>query len=313
MSDDDCVRCAPWTQQQGVDPIGTATAADGFLLIEWALPWPAKIEAIEALAPVFDAAGDARLRVQLVVPPGDRPQRQVVLHRRAPGVPFTALERRVIEAPPADVVTAALRLVRDPASVPVSPPVSDVLICSHGKRDACCGSVGTALAVAMLAAPAPAAGAGEVRVLRTSHTGGHRFAPTALVLPQGTAWAFADAELLEAVVRRSGDVTELLDRYRGCVAFSTPALQAVERAVFGEVGWPWLDWARSGEVLEDGTVRVVGISPEGNEVVWEGRTEPGRTLPVPECRQPLSAAAKSSTEQRVAGLGRLAGAGSRSD
>ena len=50
--------------------------------------------------------------------------------------------------------------------------------------DRCCGSLGTALAQELLADPLQLGD--DVRVWRTSHTGGHRFAPTALVLPQGT-------------------------------------------------------------------------------------------------------------------------------
>ncbi len=59
--------------------------------------------------------------------------------------------------------------------------------------------------------PAP-----EVRLWRTSHTGGHRFAPTALVLPSATLWAWADVDLLDRVVGAHGPLSEVVGRYRGC-------------------------------------------------------------------------------------------------
>ncbi|HEX4868168.1 MAG TPA: hypothetical protein VFV32_11135 [Acidimicrobiales bacterium] len=69
---------------------------------------------------------------------------------------------------------------------------------------------------------------------------------------------------------------------------------------------PRLDEQRGDDHHELRTA-LTATPPEGDELVWEGRTEHGRTLPVPECRQPLSAAKKSSTEQRVVGMRRLAG------
>ncbi len=58
-------RCSPWTQAQGVDPIGSAGAFDELLLVEWALPWPSDVSEIEPLAA---AATDPRARVMTVVP-----------------------------------------------------------------------------------------------------------------------------------------------------------------------------------------------------------------------------------------------------
>ena len=48
-----------------------------------------------------------------------------------------------------------------------------LLVCTHGGRDRCCGSDGTRLFQALFPPPG-------VRVWRTSHTAGHRFAPTAI-------------------------------------------------------------------------------------------------------------------------------------
>lgn len=86
---------------------------------------------------------------------------------------------------------------------------------------------------------------------------------------------------------------------------STPGLQALEREIFAQVGWGWADWRRSGEEDPGGAVRILGTSPEGLQVEWQGHAIPGRTLPVPECRRPISHAKKSEAEVRVIGVTRV--------
>jgi hypothetical protein len=51
------------------------------------------------------------------------------------------------------------------------------LLCAHGRRDACCALRGRPVAAALATAGA--------EVWETTHTGGHRFAATAVVLPDG--------------------------------------------------------------------------------------------------------------------------------
>jgi hypothetical protein len=65
---DPAFRCAPWTQAQGVDPIGSAGQFDELLLVEWALPWPSDVSEVEALA---TAAAHPGARVMMVVPRAD--------------------------------------------------------------------------------------------------------------------------------------------------------------------------------------------------------------------------------------------------
>ena len=139
--------------------------------------------------------------------------------------------------------------------------LTDVLVCTHGRRDRCCGSLGTALAQELLADPGQL---GEgVRVWRTSHTGGHRFAATAVVLPQGTAWAFCDTEALVRIVHRRGRYP-ISCRVTGAVrGWPLAAVQALERAVLGEVGWPLLAMTRRGAELGDGRTELVVEDPGG--------------------------------------------------
>jgi hypothetical protein len=137
---------------------------------------------------------------------------------------------------------------------------------------------------------------------RTSHTGGHRFAPTFVVLPEGTSWAYADLDLVERVLWRRGEAADVADRYRGCTGLSGPHVQAVEREVLRQVGWELLDMGRYGRVVSEGSDGGVAVRFEvpGLESAWEATVLAGRVLSVPDCMKPIGEAKKTETEWRVA-------------
>jgi hypothetical protein len=177
------------------------------------------------------------------------------------------------------------------------PVERDVLVCTHGRRDICCGSLGTQLHTELSNTQLP----GDVRLWRTSHTGGHRFAPTFYVFPEGTGWAFADAALVRQVLHREGDAAEVADRYRGCTGLGSQRLQALEREVLRRVGWALLDMRRQGREESGGTVSLTAWDGP-NHTTWRGLVEPGRMLPVPDCGRPIEDAGKSETEWVVSAL-----------
>lgn len=73
---------------------------------------------------------------------------------------------------------------------PIGRAVTDpmLFVCTHSGRDACCATHGRALVTALIAA-----GYDRSSVWECSHLGGHRFAPTALVLPSGLVYGRLDA------------------------------------------------------------------------------------------------------------------------
>ena len=293
-------RCSAWARNEHVEPIGTAGSYAGFVLVEWPLPWPKDIGTVPELEPLAAECTRAGLRLQGLVPASpDEAVGRTILYR-CPDPDWFAGYARVEREVPADgLPVAAVELVATgsgdagPAGQAIT---DDVLVCTHGKRDMCCGSRGTALAGEL--AEDPAFG-GPVRLWRTSHTGGHRFAPTAIVLPQGTVWAFLDADALRRITLRQGSLDDLLPRYRGCAGVGPAAVQALERGAFGEIGWDWLDWRRRGSVDEGGGVRLEAVSPTGETATWTARAVSGRTLPVPVCGQPIDGTEKTETEISV--------------
>ncbi len=73
----------------------------------------------------------------------------------------------------ADIAAGSLREWGDPDPDPL------LLVCANGRRDRCCGHAGGRLADSLWSGPY------RERVVTSTHLGGHRFAPTALLLPVG--------------------------------------------------------------------------------------------------------------------------------
>jgi hypothetical protein len=295
--DEVSIRCSSYSRAAGLDPIGSVGAYDGYLLVEWPLPWPSDIAVLPELGAITGWLKGSRIRLQALVPTGGSGLR--IIYYRA-GDPDNGRARYVMtettaEAP--SIVEAARDLVAGVPSAPDPSAPGDVLICTHGRRDRCCGSLGTGLALDVGSSVH-----GSRRVWRTSHTGGHRFAPTAIVFPEATAWAFLDAPLLRRIVERCGSIEVLLPHYRGYAGLPSPEVQALERSVLAEVGWSLFDLSRSGAALDGDGVRLNVEQPDGSTVAWEAEVRVRRRVPVPVCGEPLSAARKSEPEFEVAGL-----------
>jgi hypothetical protein len=298
------LRCSPWAQGIDIDPVGTAGSYTGFCAVEWPLPWPRDMAGVPELAPLASMLDERGMRLQALVPAeNSASRRRVICYLRQPGEGFAHYQRAEALARPGDVLTAAVDLLDggDGDGATGDRVAADVLVCSHGRRDVCCGALGTAVAQELeqgLLGPG-------VRCWRTSHTRGHRFAPTALVFPEGTAWAYVDASMLRRIVHRQGGLDEVLSRYRGCAGLGSPAVQALERVALADVGWDLFDRVRHGEELGDGRVRLSARAAEGTVEVWEGTVVTSRWLPVPECGRPIDEARKSEPELAVADVRRI--------
>lgn len=132
-------------------------------------------------------------------------------------------------------------------------------ICTNGKRDACCATVGRRVAVATEALDA-ASGAGSgagadadfPAVWEITHLGGHRFAPTAVVLPSGYSYGRLDAA---SATRALADARRGRVALQGCRGRST--------------------WSRAGQVAELAVRSALDETAEDAlEVVSVTRTAP---------------------------------------
>ena len=298
------LRCSDYARATSLSPAGTSGSYDGYLLVEIPLPWPRDAgDTAEgaALRPLIGPLGYRLQAVAAAEPRADPRERRVILHAKAPGEAgfggYRRFESRVGDSL-TDTVTTLLTAAAVDSPSELESPAVDVLVCTHGTRDSCCGRRGASLFAELAAA---GSGAGE-NLWRTSHMGGHRFAPTFMVLPQGTVWGFADAGLITRVVRQTGDFADAAARYRGCPGLDGPQVQALEAEVLGRVGWRLLDTRRRGSF--DGMTAQLSWREDGQPVTWAGQVSRGRTLPAPACMEPAAASGKSETEWAITGVHR---------
>jgi hypothetical protein len=225
--------------------LATATTkARAWLLIEHPGPWPERVEQLTGpLSEVVHAAQAAGVRPQLIRRSG----------RRRPTPPFQVyvgysagddvwLEGREVAGAGelAGLDLAAVAAGRRPRfGEPVTEPV--LLVCTHGRRNACCARTGAPLARELT-------GRFGDLVWETTHVGGDRYAANLVCLPHGLYYGDLGTDEAVAAVEAylRGEVT--LDRLRGRAGMPEPA-QAAEHHVRAREG-----------VLEVDAVTVESVS-----------------------------------------------------
>lgn len=275
--------------------------------MEQPLPWPADVGASACLQGVAELCAGAKFRLQALVPLYDDGERRLICYRRGEPGWASPLVRSELAVAGDDLLDAARALLSGggPAPEDGHQEVLDLLVCTHGSRDTCCGSAGTSLFL-NLSARERDLGA-STRLWRTSHTGGHRFAPTALLLPEATLWAYVDEQLVEALAGGGPWQAAFWDRYRGCAVIGGAKAQALEAAVATRVGRRLLEDRRRADLA----VPAVGADSSRARLatrhfgVWEADVRPGRRVPQPDCRADPELAHKFSTEWVVEDLARI--------
>jgi hypothetical protein len=132
-----------------------------------------------------------------------------------------------------------------------------LLVCTNGRRDVCCALTGRPLATEL------AVRHGNV-VWEASHLGGHRFAPTVLVLPTGYSYGHMDAEACGRLLAETTAGRVVVDRCRGRSTWSRPG-QVAELSLRTHLA----DYA-------EGAMTVVGETRYGADL-WDVRLRHRRT------------------------------------
>lgn len=115
----------------------------------------------------------------------------------------------------------------------------NILVCTHGMRDKCCAKLGQPV-YREAKHMADKGTLPNVRIWKASHIGGHRFAPTAITLPDGRYYGRLSLSALQAIVTRQGAIDQLRPVYRGWGLLPQP-LQILEQQLLLSHGWSWLD------------------------------------------------------------------------
>ncbi len=135
----------------------------------------------------------------------------------------------------------------------------DILVCTHGNHDKCCARYGNPFYFHATNTVAEL-NLDHVRLWKSSHFGGHRFAPTMIDLPEGRYYGRLNQESFHSILTRSGDIQQMNGIYRGW-GILPGAMQVLERELMLHYGWDWLENKVAGKILEE--------SSDGNTIQAE--------------------------------------------
>ena len=288
--------CSVVSRSNGEDPTGSATPFDRCLMVEVGTPWEGDVTASSSFPDgLREVVANARSRGLLdkfsaIMPDPEysREGHTRFLHFRRPPGPFARYEKDDFLVPDDDLVPVLEALFAGPGELArferyrqETSPVREIMVCTHGGRDACCGKFGYPFYRALrqrYASPR------NLRVWRSSHIGGHRFAPTLLDLPEGRYWGHLDPEATENLVLRGGPASNLARFYRGWAGLGTKFEQIAEREILAREGWGWAEHPKSGRVLGEDSgrveVRIEYEAPDGGTPLgaYEATIEPDRRI-----------------------------------
>jgi len=256
--------CSDWSLDLAEPLAGTASPTRGYLVIEQSGAWgrQALTESsldtgvAEDLGRRLDQAGLSPL---LIRRPGRSPDRD---HREGRQVFAAALGddpaavsfrvtdlAELLDLDWSAFTTDGLGRVH-PEATPLDAPLA--LVCAHAKRDRCCAAKGRPLAAYLdqhlrTQPPTTPQASSPAAVWECSHLGGHRLAPTALLLPLGVVYGRLDPESLLRTYEAARDGQVVPPLMRGLARYPR-AVQAAEIAVRTRV----LTDSGTGETVTDG-------------------------------------------------------------
>ena len=213
---------------------GTAATGASWLLLEQPGPWGARALTQSHLDPDLGRTLEARaagtdLRIALIRRPGRHadpppaPTRQVYLAHTRPGRSWV---RELVLADPAELLDLDFDALGRGEHGGVGTAYRGdplALVCTNGRRDRCCALLGRPLAAELAAR-------GHAQVWEVTHLGGHRFAPTMLVLPYGYAYGRLSAHTAKDILEATRDGRMVPEWSRGRSFWDRPG-QVAELAV----------------------------------------------------------------------------------
>ena len=269
------MRCSALAEELGEPMIGTVDQRVRWLLVEDRSAWGTEAVADVLGAELARAAKERHIRVLLI--------------RRREGDPASDAVRRAIVVDTAsremairsvdDLTEITLDAVADAPVASFGAHMTDpiFLVCTNGKRDACCALRGRALMTALAADHAE-------RIWECTHLGGHRFAGNLVCLPDGILYGRVPADdgprLVGAYLAGRVDPALL----RGRSAWPAPA-QVAEQELRLRTGLAGIDEVRLlGAEVSDARAEVTLATADGSRHTFELHAEPAHPSRPTSCR-----------------------------
>lgn len=250
--------CSDHSRQIGENLIGSATNYETYILIECPPPWvsPAFNSkwVPDNLRVLVEEIQQSKLSIRLLLIANDESHRSeqttLLIYHQQQGLTHGYHKQEFclpnIEQA-AGVIRKWLSGKNCDEQIETS-QIRDILVCTHGSHDKCCARYGNPFyfhsqqTINNLQLD-------NVRLWRSSHFGGHRFAPTAIEFPSGRYYGMLDQDSFSAILTRSGDIQCLNQVYRGWGILPS-ALQVLEKELILHHGWDWFNYQIAGKILE---------------------------------------------------------------
>jgi hypothetical protein len=262
----DCRYCSVVSKANGEDPIGTAGTVDEWLLVEVPRPWKMElwqekpefqplIQVVERLA--SNPVRYFRTRLLAIAPDKQytNPEFVRVFYYRRSTQKFAKYTKQEYLLPLNKVALLAEALLFQPKKLVTfqsylqpTTEIREIIVCTHANYDLACGRFGYPLYKRLRDHYAPKSD-GNLRVWQTNHFGGHQFAPTLIDFPTGQVWGHLEADVLDCLIYRKGDVSQLRSFYRGWTGLGKFE-QIAEREIWMQEGWDWLSYSKTGRILK---------------------------------------------------------------
>jgi len=252
------VFCSDSSRQAGEDVIGSATNYQTYILVECPLPWTS--EAFNSkwvpqnLRILVEEVKRAKLPIRFLLIANDVSHKvnhtTLLIYQRKEGLSngFCKQEFKLANIEQvAAVVQKWLWGISSNSEVETDES-RDILVCTHGSHDKCCARYGAPFYFNLTATIADLC-LDNVRIWKSSHFGGHRFAPTVIDLPEGRYYGVLDQDSFRSILTRTGDIQCLNKVYRGW-GILPAALQILERELIFRNGWDWFNYKVVGKILE---------------------------------------------------------------
>ncbi|HLO83715.1 MAG TPA: sucrase ferredoxin [Nostocaceae cyanobacterium] len=250
--------CSDYSRQIGEELIGSATNYQTYILVECPPPW---ISAAfnskwvpDNLRVLVEEVQKAKLPIRFLLIANDESHQvdsTTLLIYQQQECLSQGYKKQEFRLPNIEQVAGVVRkwLSGKNSDYAIETNITrDILVCTHGNHDKCCARYGNPFyfyaskTIADLKLE-------HVRLWRSTHFGGHRFAPTAIDFPDGRYYGLLEQESLSAILTRSGDIQCFNQVYRGW-GILPPALQILERELMLHHGWEWFNYKVAGKILE---------------------------------------------------------------
>jgi hypothetical protein len=250
--------CSDHSREIGENVIGSATPYDTYILVECPQPWTT--EAFNSkwvpnnLKTLVEEVKRAKLSVRFLLIANDQSHRveqtTLLIYQKQKGLSqgYRKHEFKLANIDQAAVVVKKFlrgSIAEDEKQTSIT---RDILVCTHGSHDKCCARYGNPFyfyaqnTISQL-------GCEDIRIWKSSHFGGHRFAPTMIDLPEGRYYGVLEQDSFKSILTRTGNIQCLNKVYRGWSILPIP-LQILEKELILHYGWDWFNYKVASKILE---------------------------------------------------------------